>query len=76
MLTKTWLQQENAKEMKWNDALLCIICLSFQFFFSSLKAIPGIEFGDNKARKYFTEDNGLAELIFKENMSKFTVSAV
>ena len=43
--------------------------LSFELKFSSLHAIPGIEFGDNKAKKYFTKDNGLAELTFKENMN-------
>ena len=72
MLTKTWIQQENAKEMKCYDALF--LCLSFVFFFSSLEAIPGVEFGDNKAKKYFTEDNGLAEWIFKECMSKLEFS--
>ena len=33
-----------------------------------LRALPGIEFGDNKALKYLTEDNGVAEVSFKENL--------
>ena len=45
-----------------------LLYLSFELNFSSLHGIPGIEFGDNKAKKYFTEDNGLAELTFKENI--------
>ena len=43
--------------------------LSITLHLSFLDAIPGIEFGDNQAKKYFTEDNGLAELTFKESMS-------
>ena len=33
-----------------------------------LRAVPGIEFGDNKALKYLTEDNGVAEVSFKEDL--------
>ena len=48
--------------------------LSLTFHLSFLDAIPAIEFGDNQAKKYFTEDNGLAELSFKESMSKLSES--
>ena len=46
--------------------------LSLTVHLSFVNAIPGIEFGDNQAKKYFTEDNGLAELTFKESMSKLS----
>ena len=46
--------------------------LSIMFHLSFLDTLPGIEFGDNQAKKYLTEDNGLAELSFKESMSKLS----
>ena len=49
---------------------LLVHFLSFLILLSFVDSIPGIEFGDNKAKKYFTEANGLAEITFKENMSK------
>ena len=67
------LQQENEKEMISHlnhNVLFCLLWI-FEFLFTPLDAITGIEFGDNKAKKYSTEDNGLAEITFKENMSRW-----
>ena len=41
-----------------------------------LRALPGIEFGDNKALKYLTEDNGVAEVSFKEYLGNISDTSV
>ena len=43
---------------------LIIVCCIYTKVTNS---VPGFEFGDNRAAKYLTEDNGLAEITFQES---------
>ena len=35
-------------------------------------SVPGFEYGDNRAAKYLTEDNGVAEITFQERIVNFS----
>ena len=37
-------------------------------FIKLSETVPGFEFGDNRAAKYLTDDNGVAEITFQERI--------
>ena len=42
--------------------VIIVICI----FTKNSNSVPGFEFGDNRAAKYLTDDNGVAEITFQE----------
>ena len=50
--------------------LIIVLCI----FTKISSSVPGFEFGDNRAAKYLTDDNGVAEITFQEGFFSFNLS--
>ena len=47
--------------------LVLLFCISTKV----TNSVPGFEFGDNRAAKYLTDDNGVAEITVQERIVHF-----
>ena len=56
------LEDKIEEEMIIN--LIIVSCI----FIKASQSVPGFEFGDNRAAKYLTDDNGVAEITFQEGI--------
>ena len=56
--------------MNMTKNLIIVLCI----FTKISDSVPGFEFGDNRAAKYLTDDNGVAEITFQEGFFSFHLS--